>query len=143
MSFDLKIVKGDIFIERDGALSLVRDNDKLRQDIIKIMLTQLGENKYHPNYGSEIGVIEIGHYADAEFLELDLTSAAETAVRKIMSLQRGQSSRQFLSPGEVIVDIKDIAVDRDINEPRMYNIYISVLTQRLTTIVETITVRVI
>ncbi len=144
MSFDLKIVGGDIAINKDGSVKLVRDNEKIRQDIIKILLTKLGENKFHPQYGSEIGALQIGSIPDPELLDLDLSSSAETAVRKLISLQRAQARRgQFLSPGEVIVDIKNIAVARDEVDPRLYNIFISVLTQKLTTINETISVRII
>lgn len=143
MSFDLKIVKGDIAISSDGTLELVRDNDKLRQDLIKILLTELGENKYHPDYGSEIGALQIGSFTDAEFLEVDLTASAETAVRKVMALQRNQAKRQFLSPGEIIVEILNVEVTRDTSDQRLYNIFISVLTQKLTTLTESITVRII
>ena len=144
MSFDLQIVGGDIAINRDGSLALVRDNDKLCQDIIKILLTRLGENQYHPQYGSEIGALQIGSIPDPELLELDLTSSAESAVRKLISLQRAQARRgQFQSPGEVIVEIRGIEVARDKADPRLYNIFISVITQKLTTINETVTVRII
>lgn len=143
MSFDLKIEKGDIAINRDGTIKTVFDNEKLRQDIIKILLTRLGENRFHPEYGSDVGALQIGHVADADFLELDLTSSAETAVRKIMALQRAQAKRQFLTPGEIIVSIVDISVTRDTIDPRMYNIFISVLTQKLTTLTESVSVRII
>ena len=52
MSFDLKIEGGDIKLEADGSLTTVFDNNKLRQEVVKILLTKLGENKYHPSYGS-------------------------------------------------------------------------------------------
>ena len=52
MSFDLSIEKGDIKIGSDGSLSTVSGNNKLRQDIIKILLTDIGDNKFHPKYGS-------------------------------------------------------------------------------------------
>ena len=143
MSFDLKIEKGDISIGNDGAIKLVIDNDKLRQDIIKILLTELGENKFHPEYGSEVGSIKIGHIADKTLLESDLTLCAETAIRKLINLQKNQSKYQYLTPGEVIVDIVDISVGRDELDPRMYNIFISILTQKLTTIVESVTIRLI
>lgn len=144
MSFDLQIVGGDIAINRDGSVALVRDNDKLRQDIVKILLTRLGENKYHPQYGSEVGALQIGSIPDPELLELDLSSSAESAIRKLISLQRSQARRgQFQSPGEVIVEIKGIEVARDEADPRLYNIFISVITQKLTLINDTITVRII
>jgi hypothetical protein len=141
MSFDLKIVKGDIAIAPDGTVETVFGNSKLKQDIIKIMLTELGENKYHPSYGSKTGSLQIGSVLDAEMMEIDLSSAAEDAVRKIMSLQRAQSRRQFLSPSEVILEVVGVSVERDQIDPRLYNIFISVLTGKLDNITENVTVR--
>ncbi len=143
MSFDLKIEKGDISIGADGRLNTVSDNNKLRQDIVKILLTKLGENKYHPTYGTNIGAIQIGHVADESLLELDLTSSAESALMRLISLQRGQSKRQYLTPGETIIAILDVSVGRDTIDPRLYNIFISVQTQRLTNLTETISVRIL
>jgi hypothetical protein len=143
VSFDLKIRKGDIAIAADGRLDIVSDNNKLRQDIVKILLTKLGENKYHPTYGSEVGALQIGHVPDQALLELDLSSSAEASVRKLIVLQRSQAKRQFLTPGETIVSILDVSVSRDTVDPRMYNIFVSVQTQRLTSLTEVITVRIL
>ena len=143
MSFDLKITKGDIRINPDGTLEMVIDNPKLRQDIIKIMLTALGENKYHPTYGSDIGALKIGSIPSKALLEADLTRSAETAVRKIMSLQRAQAKRQYLRPGEKIISILNISAERNDIDPRQYNVFISVQTQALTPLTEVVTVRVI
>lgn len=143
MSFDLKIVKGDIAIDPSGDVRIVFDNDKIRQDIIKILLTRPNENKFHTYYGSEVGALQIGHFSDEELLELDLQSAAEEAVRKIIALQKSQSRYQVLSPGEIIVDIADISIGRDTNDPRLYNIFISVITQELTTVTENLAIRII
>lgn len=142
MSFDLKIVKGDIAISRDGRLDVVTGNSKLKQDIIKIMLTDLGENKYHPSYGSATGALQVGSVLDAEMMSLDLSASAEQAVRKIMSMQRSQSRRQFLSPSEVILDVANVSVERDQVDPRLYNIFISVITEQLDNITENVTVRI-
>lgn len=142
MSFDLKIEGGDIKIGTDGNLAFVYDNLKLRQDIIKILLTKLGENKFHPSYGSEVGAIKIGHFADQELLEIDLKASVEDAVRKIIALQKGQSLKQYISPGERIISLLDVSAERDTLDPRMYNIFISVQTGALTTITEAVTVRI-
>ena len=64
MSFDLTLNKGDIKITNTGTVSTVTSNAKLKQDIIKILLTEVGDNKFHPEYGSHVGALEIGHYAD-------------------------------------------------------------------------------
>lgn len=143
MSFDLKIVNGDISIDRDGSLKTVFDNDKLRQDIIKILLTKLGENRYHVTYGSKIGALEIGSVPDQELLELDLQSAAEDSIRYLIRAQRVQQRSQYLTPGEVIAGIRNIFAERDRVDPRVYNIFISVYTKKLTVITESIPVRIV
>lgn len=143
MSFDLKISNGDLVIEPNGSINLVFDNNKLRQDIIKILLTKLGENKYHPNYGSEIGAINIGHISDQELLELDLESSVRDAINKLIFMQKSQSRKQFITPGERIISLLDASVQRDNIDPRLYNIFISIQTGALTTITESVTVRII
>jgi len=142
MSFDLALERGDIKIGVSGSVRTVNGNSKLRQDIIKILLTELGDNKYHPKYGSYIGSLQIGHQADSKLMSLDLESSARTAVRNLMSLQRSQARRQNLSPGEIIMDITDISVVRDDVDPRLYNIFVSVITQELTEVRDNITVRI-
>jgi len=143
MSFDLALERGDIKIGVSGSVKTVNGNAKLRQDIIKILLTELGDNKFHPKYGSYIGALRIGHHADNKLVSLDLESSARTAVRNLMSLQRSQARRQNMSPGELIMDIVKISVARDDVDPRLYNIFVSVLTQELTEIKDIITVRIV
>lgn len=143
MSFDIKISGGDISIGSNGDLNTVYDNDKLKQDIIKILLTKMGENRFHSSYGSKVGALEIGYVADKELVELDLKSSVEDAIRYLMRAQQNQQQRQYLTPGEVIAGIKDIKAERDRLDPRMYNIYVSVYTKKLTIITETIPVRII
>ena len=142
MSFDLALTRGDIKIKADGTVNAVAGNSKLRQDIIKILLTELGDNKFHPRYGSHIGSLQIGHHADAKLVSLDLESSARNAIRILMSLQRSQSRRQALTPGERIVDVLDVSVARDDIDPRLYNIFVSVLTQELTEVRDNVTVRI-
>jgi len=142
MSFDLALERGDIKISADGSMKTVSGNAKLRQDIIKILLTELGSNKFHPKYGSYIGALQIGHYADAKLISLDLESSARKALKNLMSLQRSQAGKQNMTPGELIVDILKVSVARDQVDPRLYNIFVSVLTKRLTEVRSNVTVRI-
>ncbi|MAG24565.1 hypothetical protein CMI47_03200 [Candidatus Pacearchaeota archaeon] len=142
MSFDLALERGDIKISADGSMKTVSGNAKLRQDIIKILLTELGSNKFHPKYGSYIGALQMGHYADAKLISLDLESSARKAIKNLMSLQRSQAGKQSLTPGELIVDILKVSVARDQVDPRLYNIFVSVLTKRLTEVRSNVTVRI-
>ena len=143
MSFDLKLKSGDIQLSTDGTLSIGSGNQKIRQDIVKIILTKLGENRFHPQYGSNTGLLQIGAAADQSLLELDLNQSVQSAIRFLMSLQREQSKRQILNSSEIILEIKDIAIERDEEDPRMYNIFISILTQKLEQINEVITIRIV
>tara|TARA_Y100000310_G_scaffold291390_1_gene319308 strand:+ start:362 stop:793 length:432 start_codon:yes stop_codon:yes gene_type:complete len=142
MSFDLTLERGDIKIKPSGSVDMVIGNAKLRQDIIKILLTELGDNKFHPKYGSHIGSLQIGYHADNKLVSLDLETSARNAIKNLMSLQKSQSRKQPLSPGERIVDIVNVSVARDDIDPRLYNIFVSVLTQELTEVRDSVTVRI-
>lgn len=143
MSFDLKIKSGDISLESSGEMSIVSGNQKIRQDIVKIILTKIGENRFHPQYGSNTGQLQIGTILDQALVEEDLRQSAQSAIRYLMQLQREQSRKQLLSSSEIILDIKNLQIERDEADPRLYNIFISVLTQKLESIDEVITIRIV
>ena len=143
MSFDLKIKNGDLVLDSSGSISTVFGNSKIRQDIVKILLTKIGDNKFHPSYGSNVGFINIGDVSSSEIAELELRRSAEDAIRYLIFLQKSQSRNQILSPSEIILEISDIKTERDSEDPRLYNIYISVLTQKLDIINEIITIRIV
>lgn len=143
MSFDLKIKNGDLVLDQSGSLSIVSGNNKIRQDIVKILLTRIGDNKFHASYGSDIGILKIGEVTDTTILELDIKRSVEDAIRYLIFLQKNQSKNQILSLSEVIIDISSIETERDSEDPRLYNIYISVLTQKLDIIDEIITIRIV
>jgi len=60
MSFDLKIVNNDLSINPDGTIQTTYDNEKLKQDVIKIILTPVNSNAFHRWYGSSISQRVIG-----------------------------------------------------------------------------------
>lgn len=142
MSFDLKIKNGDISWNRDGSITTVIGNNKLRQDILKILLTDLGSNKYHKRYGSYIGRLNIGDISDNRLISLDLERSAMNAIKNLMALQRFQAKKQGLSPGEIIVDINKVSVTRDDLDPRLYNITVSVMTREITDFTTSLSVRI-
>jgi phage baseplate assembly protein W len=142
MSFDLKISKGDLSIDKSGSISLVSGNQKLRQDIIKILLTSYGDNKYHPSYGSGISQLD-SSYKDFKLTEAEIKNTALSAINSLISMQRKQAKYQTLSPSEIIVSVLDIEVTRDYSDPRLFNLKIAVLTQQLTETFDNITIRLI
>ncbi len=143
MSYDLKIKNGDLVLDSGGIPTTVIGNQKIRQDIVKILLTRLGENKFHPNYGSDIGSLRIGEALSKNMVESDMKRSVEQALRYLISLQKAQSRFQFLSSSELILDVQNIGVERDSDDPRLYNIFISVLTQKLDVLEEVITIRIV
>ena len=143
MSFDLKIKNGDLVLDSSGSLVSVSGKNKIRQDIVKILLTKPGDNRFHSSYGSNLGLLKVGNVTDESILELELKRSAEDAIKYLIFLQKNQSRGQVLSLSEIILDIANISVERDSADPRLYNIYISVLTQKLDIIDEVITIRIV
>ncbi len=142
MSFDLKIVNNDLQINPDGTLQTVRDNEKLIQDILKIILTGAGSNKIFRWYGSTLGTRIIGNILDSTQLETEVSRSIQQALNNLVSLQKTQSRTQYVSAGEAIAAIRGVTVLRNEIDPRLYEVGISVLTRKLTIVEETFTLRV-
>ena len=130
-------------LNNSGLLTTVIGNEKIRQDILKILLTNLESNKFHPRYGSAVGSLQVGDVADQKIAEMNLRNSAEESIRYLISLQKAQSLTQVLSTSEVIIDIVNVAVERDTADPRLYTINISVLTQKLDVVTEAVTIRIV
>ena len=143
MSFDLKIINGDLAISKSGKLETVNQNSKIIQDIKKLLLTDLGSNKYHPNYGSPLGEGSIGSYQDEKFLKMNIKNSIERSINRLINLQRNQLKYQYVSPAETIMYIKNINVFRDKSDPRMWSVFVSVVAQDLSEVNDVISIRAI
>jgi phage baseplate assembly protein W len=141
MSYDLKIVNGDLSISNSGSVETVNQNNKIIQDIKKLLLTDLGDNKYHPNYGSPLGSGSIGSSQDEEFMKMNMKNSIENSIKRLINLQRNQMRYQYVSPAETIMYIKNIQVFRDAADPRMWSVFVSVVAQDLSQVEDTITIR--
>lgn len=137
MSFDLRIEANDLKINPDGSIQTVRDNEKLVQDIVKALLTTLGSNRFHNWYGSILSAAMIGQILDPSLAEIEAERAISNTLSNLIALQKAQAQIQYVSAGETIATIRDIAVVRDEMDPRQYQITISVLTKKLTIVEET------
>lgn len=137
MSYDLKIVGNDLAINPDGSVQTVRDNEKLKQDILKAILTARGSNKFHQWYGSTVSERTIGQVLDATQLEAEVTTSIQETLSTLMALQTAQARVQYVSPGETLAAIKDVRVERDSTDPRQWSITVEALTRQLTPVEET------
>lgn len=142
MSYDLKIINGDLLIDSDGDISIVTGNDKIFQEVKKIILTDVGENKFHPFYGSRAGRLNIGSIIDETFVASEIERSVKESMTNLIRLKDNQSRSQTLTPSEVILSVDKVVVERDNLDPRMWSIFISITTQALDTANTVVRVRI-
>lgn len=128
MSFDLKLVNGDLTLSASKDLDIVKDNEKLYQDMLKIIISPLGSNKIHTWYGSSVNTSLIGN----PLSESIFTDAAEqqviSALENLQMLQKTQAKTQNVSNYERIVSIKYVSVEQSDTDPRLIEVKASVIT---------------
>jgi phage baseplate assembly protein W len=129
MSFDLKIINGDLVIQ-NGDLRTVVDSEKLIQDILKICLTNVGSNPLNPGYGSFLSRTIIGNAMYTTSVVSIAKSQLTTCLNNLQTLQQKQvQSRQRVSADEQLAAITDISVIRSTIDPRLFNVTIRALTK--------------
>lgn len=129
MSFDLKIINGDLVLD-NGDLKTVVDSEKLIQDILKICLTTAGTNPLYPWYGSLISRSLVGNPLDTSALLTISQSQLSNALDNLKNLQDLQTkSFQSVTADEQIGAIQDISVVRNKIDPRLFDVRIRVLTK--------------
>ncbi len=132
MSFDFRIVNGDITVGQDGDLQKVEDTEKLIQDILKIAITPLGSNQFYPWYGSPISKSMIGHAFDMEFTSSIASSQLQTALENLQRLQQEQARQQRVTPFEQLAAIRRVRIERNQVDPRYFLVIIDAVTRALT-----------
>lgn len=142
MSYDLKIVNGDLSLNKNGQVNLVVGNEKLIQEVTKIVLTDVGENKYHPYYGSSAGKLDIGGAYDESMHRSEIERSVRESLNNLIVLKNSQRLSQELNPAETIVSIDNITVFRDSLDPRMWSIDIALTTMALDDIKTSVKIRI-
>ena len=129
MSFDLKIINGDLVIQ-NGDLRTVTDSEKLIQAILKICLTNVGSNPLNPGYGSFLSRSIIGNAMYTTTIVQIAKSQLTTCLNNLQSLQQVQvQSRQRMTADEQLAAISDISVVRNAVDPRLFNVTIKCMTK--------------
>lgn len=129
MSIDLQIINGDLVISQ-GALATVQDSQKLIQDILKILLTDVGADPLQPSYGSFLSRTVIGNaMANGAIVQI-AKSQINTCLVNLQQLQQLQiKSMQKVSADEQLAAITGISVIRSSSDPRLFNIKVSAITK--------------
>jgi len=141
MSFDLALVNSDISIKSDGTVRTVENTSKLRQDIVKIILTPLGSVRFHTWYGSDINENTIGDLLPDNLLFDNISSGLTESLDRLVTLQRAQASQQRVDLAELIAVIQQVEVQRDIRDLRIVNVRVAVLSKSLSPVEETFSIR--
>jgi len=97
------------------------------------VLTNLGSNKYHIDYGCTIGADTIGLDLPDWMIQNEATSSITNTLNMLKISQSQQSRSQDVTGGEMLLSITDITVTRDSTEPRQVNIVVSVVTEAFST----------
>jgi phage baseplate assembly protein W len=128
MSFDLKLFGGDLVLN-NGDLAIVEDADKLVQDILKLISTQLGSNPFFPGYGSPITQILIGT-SDISLSEEMATHQLKASIERLKDLQQDQiKHNQIVTPQEQIAVIRDVSIKQARDDPRYYYVNMTVINK--------------
>ncbi len=131
MSFDLKIINGDLVI-KNSQIQTVVDSEKLIQDMLKICLTTAGTNPLHPGYGSFISRTIVGSPLYTNVLVQIGKSQLTTCLENLKTLQDLQvKSFQRVSADEQISSIMDISIIRNEIDPRLFDVRIKAITKGL------------
>jgi len=140
MSFDLQLINDDISIQPDGKIRTVSATPKLRQDILKIIVTELGSNRFHPWYGCAINENVIGQSLPEGFLESEIVDSITESLNRLQTLQQQQALFQQVALSEIIASVGPIAAKRNPIDPRQINIVVTVFTRQLTKVEEVFTI---
>jgi 2',3'-cyclic-nucleotide 2'-phosphodiesterase (5'-nucleotidase family) len=126
MSFDLRLNSGDIVLGADADFAIVTDGDKLVQDVIKMVVTPAGSNRFQQAIGSLINKRLVGKVLTAQNTITVLQSSVQETLLLLQKLQKQQAQTQTLSPAETLVQINSIDVQRDSVEPRQLNVVLKI-----------------
>lgn len=141
MSFDIKVLGGDVEFDSNGNLRTMTDSDKLAQDIVKILNTPIGTNPINPGYGSPLTVNEVGTVVNADSVIQQTQSAIAQALEQLISAQALQQAQQTITDAETLIDFETPIVQQDEVDPRQFNIAVNALSRDLTPLTVALVVR--
>lgn len=132
MSYDFKLENGDFVLNSDGDLATVFDNDKLIQDLLKLLMTPINGNKMFPWYGSDVSSFLVGSNYNIGFNKDVAIEHIRTALENVKILQQEQAKSQYVSPAETIAAVKDIYINTNATDQRVIEVKVTVITGALT-----------
>ena len=132
MSFDLKLSNGNLQINADGNLATVVNSEKLRQDILKMIITPIGGNKANPWYGCDVNKSLIGNIFDLNFAKDAASQQLKSAIENLQALQQQQAKTQYITASESIAAVNDVYINTNQNDMRAIEVKVSILSYAMT-----------
>lgn len=97
----------DIMLDNVGRLVVVSGQDKLMEDVQKILFTE--QNYFYSQYGTSLNSF-IGSKTDVETVKQDLAQRIINSLVYYQMLQQGQAKYQTLDAAETLTAIKRVGV---------------------------------
>lgn len=140
MSFDLALINSDLSLNTDGTVRTIDKVNKLKQDIVKIVVTPITSVKYHLWYGSSISDNSIGEVMPQNMLYQSLSTAVQESLQKLIRLQRAQATTQKVTRSEMLESIRNISIQRNAEDPRQVNVIVLAISRDYNAIEEVFTI---
>lgn len=116
-------IQKDVNINEQGRFDVVTGRDKVRQSVLKALLTITGSNQFHTTYGSLLSNI-VGQKFDI-FTQFNLQQSIQDAVEFLIAQQQQQIS---IPLAELILRVSSVDVQQDPTDPRTIQVVIKILT---------------
>lgn len=116
-SFDNDIIK-----ENDGDLALVSGTEKLKQDMIKAFMTDLGSNVTFPEYGSQLNEL-IGRKLNFPIMKGLITDDIIETLRTLQFVNKDN-----LNEDEQIDTLDILEITQSATDPRQIDVRLEVIT---------------
>jgi phage baseplate assembly protein W len=131
MSFDVAIVNGDLSIDDLGQLALVRDINKVAQDVVRVITTTKGSDPLNTSYGISSLTRAIGAMQATGTLAATLEAEITTSLNNLIAEQDRLALIQTLTTAERIQQIDSVVVTLEPADPRQLNVAISMTLESL------------
>ena len=117
-------VENDWQYNLQGDTLMVVDEDLLVQSCLKVVLTRLGSNVYHPTYGTSL-MDRIGSKASSTTAAL-IAQDVRAALSLVLSSQAQQIRFQQVTAKERLYAIRSVDVTQSADDPTMFKVDVTV-----------------
>lgn len=116
-----KGVACDLQVNDLGRITMITGTEKLRQRVLKALLTQLGTQPYTPTFGSELDSL-VGQPIVSDFSRMGINKTVSDCIYNLIKMQDAE-----LPSSERIVKISDISIEYSAEKaPDIINVKVTV-----------------